>query len=581
MSEKKKIVDLIFLDPPEKEQELINGFKLKIRFWLGELEGSSTNYLEQNFEIGSIESLEYMEVINMKQFIKHFIEKRLHWIENSVTDPVLRRRYLTLLPPFPHQAGIKRLLIHFFQAVETSNKQGIKVVLKSEEEKETNILWDVYKLLKTVESAETILKNLNSESPFASVFPLEYRKKCIANTRIAAFILFRKFIRPEKQALFSKGMPKSIFSAEALEERKESNDLLIQADMIENLNYRNFFFSFFYFPSVRAKIGGKLQKVNFNYLDFELIKQEFLFDWINNRLNNNPEKFAIYEKYMIGDQSLAKLIRQDPYREIEYLQKLPLSHFDDMMAQINSKVDPDLKTKVTPFSENHGPHSYVLSQFKKAIELTRSPITTLRNIISPQKNREEFNKDLEDLDRLKDSLDEELTDFENYEFFSLEKNDIDFPFFHSNSGQFARKLMQLRTTMDPELFGDFSQDLKNTLSEIDPSLLLKRKKPVKEWVLPYLIKDMHGKEPFHHLLLLGAEIKIAQVGNSYTVGETRQEQLDFSCYFVYATDKMNPLLGDPVSTRFSKGIELHEYNCTNKEVQKLAVELSQKVIDQL
>jgi len=586
MSEQKKIVDLIILDPPENEKELITQFRSKIQFWLEELETSSTSYLDQNFDTGSTGSIEFMEVVNMKQFITHFIEKRLDWIISSVNDPKLRRQYLTLLPPFPHQAGVKRLLLHFFQTDETSNKKGIKIALKSDAEKESTILWDVYKLLKTVETANTILKNLDSQTPFPSIFPLEYRKQCIASTKAAASIMFRKFIRPEKQPLFVQGMPRTIFSPEAILERRGNNDLLIAADMMEGLNYRNFFFSFFYFPTVRAMIDGKKQEISFNYLDFELIKQEFLCDWMNQRLKNHPSKFEVYEKYMIADQSLARLVEKHPENEIEYLQQLPLEHFNDIMAQVNTKVEQSLKTKVDPLSENFGEHSFFYKQFKRALRFTKSPLTKLKQLLRSHKGSvdefdDEFYDDMGDMDDLCDSLEEELMRYEQFEYFRLKKNEIDFPFFQNSAAQFSRKLKQLRTTMDPARYTDFSQEVKKVFSQINHTALIKRRTPKHEWVLPHLIKDLSFDEPVYHLLLLGAEVKSSQLGTSYSTGALQEDAHQFTCYFVYATSNKNNTLGTPIATRHARGIELYEYDCANVAVQELIVSLMQQLLQQL
>ena len=45
---------------------------------------------------------------------------------------------------------------------------------------------------------------------------------------------------------------------------------------------------------MRAKIQGKVKEFPFNFLDFELIKQEFLLNWVHQKLKNVPEKEKVY-----------------------------------------------------------------------------------------------------------------------------------------------------------------------------------------------------------------------------------------------------------------------------------------------
>ncbi len=149
MKSQKKVVDLIYIELQKDDATTIKDFNFSLDFWKTSLKNLQEQCFEEHF---NSTSPDVVEIMNMRRFLGTFIQSRLDWVEKETKDNDLRRKYLKVLPPFTQKAGIKKILLHFFQMIEADNKKGIVYKAKNDIEKEICILWDIYKLRRTIES---------------------------------------------------------------------------------------------------------------------------------------------------------------------------------------------------------------------------------------------------------------------------------------------------------------------------------------------------------------------------------------------------------------------------------------------
>jgi hypothetical protein len=144
---KKKVVDLIYIEPQKDEATVLKDYQFSLEYWKKLLRSMQETYYERHYDSTAADVL---EILNMRKFLGQFLQNRLEWIINDVEDKQLKRKYLNVLPPFPQKGGIKTLFLHFFQVIEAENKKDLIYQAKTDTEKEVSILWDIYKLRRTI-----------------------------------------------------------------------------------------------------------------------------------------------------------------------------------------------------------------------------------------------------------------------------------------------------------------------------------------------------------------------------------------------------------------------------------------------
>lgn len=554
----KKVVDLIYIEPEKPEKVLFDELNAKIDFWGKRLKAMQEFYFEQNFDAGSPDVL---EVMMMRKFLNKFLQNRLNWI-SEIKNEKLRQMYLKVLPPFTQKGGIQSLLLHFFQIKEIEDKKNLEYQEKNNVEKEIRILWDIYKLRKTVDSINTMLRASKQEKPFKSVYSAEKRIKCLTNLKSGFNLLFQMCIQKQYQKKLYNSLSAEHITPEAILERHQNNISYVYPHVIEKFNYRNHFFYMYFFPGMKAKVGGEAKTFHFNYLDFELIKQDFLIDWMNQKLKGNDKKYEIYEKYKIGEKTVADIIKEAPEREIEVLKQLPLNLFNDITAEVNDNVSDDLKVDIDPLSDNHGEFSRVAKKFELARSLAKVSIEKVKAFVSKKAAPEP------DLPPKPEPVPEpEPQKLETvYDVIKVKNKQINFPYFQQETKTYQQKLALQRVKMGNNyaVFGKYITKLFNNISE---SNLITRRTPKHEWTMPFVIKEITGDEVINHLLILGAEVKAKQLGMGYSA-KAGQNAYQFTCYLIYGCDQSRPEYGEPLMERHARGIKFSEYNWTNPAVQK-------------
>ncbi len=568
MSDLKKVVDLIIIEQPKSPEQLIIDMLQKVQFWQDNLKLLQEQYFESKFDY---DSEDVREAMAMRKFLVQFLRHRIEWIRDQVSDPILKKKYLQFLPPFYQKGGIKVLLLHFFQVKESDDKKFLVFRGLNDQEKEIRILWDLYKLNKTIESIDVLYNRITSGGAFPSHFPSKKQIEILQNLKTVFRLMFQMCIQPKYQKELYRGITPQHISPEAILKRKEQEISYIFPHVLKKFNYRNHFFFIYFYSGMKAKIAGEVKSFHYNFLDFEILKQEFLIHWMQDTLAGNPAKTEIYKKYSFEGKTVFEWVSIAPEQEIEILQQLPSNVFNDLTAQVNAEVADDLKTEIEALSENFGGFSEFVQHFAVATTAAKASIAKLKEMVTggkakPMPKASARQPQASEKPELVNVPEPEPEEFETtYEVIKLKKNEIDFPYLTKTVGDFPKTLTLLRSKMGLEGYKNFAKELTRIFSSVSESTLIQRRTPKHEWILPYLIKEKTGPDETWHFCFLGAEVKAKQLGMGYQKSGT-QSNYQFTPYFIYGCNKKLAPMGEPVDQRVIRGESVFEYSFQSPEV---------------
>jgi len=572
MENKKKVVDLIYIEPQKDEAAIVKGYNFSLEFWKTNLKLLQEQYFEQHYDSASPDVL---EVLNMRKFLGKFLQNRLDWIVNRVKDDTLRKKYLNVIPPFQQKGGIKTLLLHFYQMTDAEDKKSLIYSAKNDIEKEVAVLWDIYKLRKTIESIDTMRRALEESEPFTSSIDLKQRKQCLSELKNVFQLLFQMCIKKEYQKELYRGLTAKLVSSQAILKRMEEGNSYVYTHVTKKFDYRNHFFYVYYFPGMKAKVGGELKSFRYNYLDFEIIKQDFLIHWMNRKLQGNPQKNQIYKKYAIGSKTIDQLVAEDPSQEIKILQQLPINVFNDITAEVNDVVAEELKTNVDSFSENKGEFAETANSFKKANKMARMSLKKLKSMVISKKNESE--QPIAEEPPVEEEPPPPPEVKKAIDIVKIKKNQIDFPYFQKETASYKQKLSLLRVKMGTN-YTEFNKKVSHFFANVSESAYIRRRTPKHEVIYPHLVKETLGDDVTNHLLIIGAEVKSKQLGMGYGA-KSGSDAFSYTCFFIYGCDQEPSDMGTVTDTRNARGVEFKIFDFKEPAVQKKAFELFQLIMD--
>ena len=567
----KKMVDLIYLDENKLGSDLEIGYREMINSWSGWANINMEMIFKQ--EILIEEQAEYFSINN---FLKNFLTRRLDWIFESVTDLELRNKYLLALPPFNQQGNIKNFLLHFFQLEISKNSPELKYVQFNKSEREVRILWDVYTLGKSAESIEVLKKFASEEVPFSSVFSSEHIMNQLNTLHSALCLLMKICVKKEYHQEIIYKFPMHCFNPESILNRKVTDNYMINDVVLEKFDYRNYFFHLFFGSGMKAMYNEKKLVFKYNYLDFEIIRQEFLIHWLNNKLAGNPNKKEVFSRFMIDGKTFNQIIEENPEEELTILKLLPKYVFNELIAEVNEVVSEKFKTPVNPMSERMGEFAKHILKFEKAKELAQKTIQAFRHYMTRFENKpkEKPNDSTTSTEKLKKK---EISTKIDFYVDVLKKSEIDCPYFCIDVSKFKAQLVMLKRCMQSSEFTSFNNKVQMFLTDITESKLLKRRTTILEWSVPYLIKEMHGEMIRMHLLILGAEVRNKKLGMGQ--GSDGKEKFELKPYFVYGSQEQHSEMGYQSESRTVQGEKFCIYSFTNPAVIKKALQLTEIVIN--
>ena len=565
----KKVVDLIYLDDNKSESQLKREYQSRINTWIDWLDVKQND--EKQIQEAHIE--EQSEFYMVSSVLKHFIGRRLDWILNSVKDPELRTKYLSVLTPFSQQGNIKRFLMHYFQLAEEDSKQArVKFCLFNKSEREIKILWDIYKLTRTIETVTTLKKATYSSRPFPSSFSTSYIQEVLNTLKNVAQLLVKICIKPLYHKSFLDQFPLEVFNADTILKRKEADEYLIPDVVLEKFDYRNYLFYIYFRPSIKAIYQNEELSFQFNYLDYEIIRQEFLIDWLSVRLGNNQKKYEVFENYRYGNKTFNQVIERNPNMELTLLKKLPTYVFNDLISTVNETVDEGDYATINPESEKVGAFAQQFKQFNKALEFAQKSIKKLKRMVLKSKPESikpfNFPSRITPLDQVKKSSD-------TPQKVLLSKNEIAFPFFCEQNAMFTKQYAFFQSKLGAR-YKAFHKLVTIHLISTPKNDLITRRTPRHEWATANIIENPGENGTNSQLLVLGSDVKTKPLSTGYS--SSIEEKYAFKPYFVFGSSTKILGLGDPIEERIARGITYQVYDVSNPQVISKALKLMDVVI---
>lgn len=568
----RKIEDYINIQTNQPPEQLIQDYKTEIAIWSSQLKDLQERIFETHFNSSA---KDVQEVMAARRFLSQYVEQRIEEISQMEKD--IQLKYLQVLPPFHSKGGVIGLLGHFFELQANKEAQKISFKTKTVAEKELSILLDMYKTKRTIETIQVLEKALRSSDSFPSIFTREQQFETIKSLKNVFKVLFQMCIQPQfQQELYSGISKKHLSDAEVLR-RQEQNIALVYPHVVKKYDYRIQYFLVYFKEGLKAKIRGEVKEFRYNYLNFEIMKQEFLVDWLDKNLKDNPAKYKVYEKYVVDGNNMAEYVQKHPDKERELMLRLPIEVFNDIAEEVSLAVAKDLKTGINVESENHGEFAETLKTFSRAKEAAKLSIEKLKLFVSGKSSPEpEVETTSTDSEAASDVSNIEDMETEDEPIITLlKKNEVDYPYFQREVTKYPQQLALLRVKMGPE-FKAFNNKVIKKLSKTSESAMIRRRTPKHEWVMPFHIDSYKNGKEHTELLIIGAEVKAKQLGMGYSGNVDQQYQ--FTSYFIYAAKETAIDFGKTTDTRKVRNEELPQWDFSNPNVQERVLQLLKLIV---
>ena len=506
------------------------------------------------------------EALAIRKMIRGLLAPRLETLAKEHSDELAL--YLNLLIPFDSQGGLRDFLIHFFQVED--NGGALVFQERDRFERDVYVLYDVYRVKKTLEVIEALRASRNNPARrFPSVFGDEKIFQILDSLEAVLKLLFKQCLPAKHRAEILPQLTPRFIQDKSLLERREEEILYAFPHVLEKYDYRRFFFLVYFKDGLRAKVSQTEEReFRYDYLDFQIIKHEFLVHWLSNSLGDDPRKHLIYEKYSMHGKTLSQLVREKPDQEISYLRQMPSHTLNDVASEVNEELPEELQIGAIPNSEKFGIFHRLKKQLQAAVEMVRAPIEVLRKKIihEPEIPWEEPT----DPEPEPETVPEPVPEPARWEVLLLKKDQIHRPFFTESSAQFTSQLNRLKVKLGSRWKGYATFATKH-LERTPEMRTIRRRTPRHEWAMPYRLRYIvPDQAPKDYLFVIGAEVKAKARGMGYQA----QEAYNISPYLAFATNNPEEGFGEQMGERqIAGGIKLQEYSMELTAVSDKAMEV--------
>ncbi len=574
------IITLPKIDSERNAESIISSFQANIDTWEKRVQS-----LRQEKEREKPEDLDAViqELDKLSAFLKGRLTKRLSGLKPYADD--LKKKYLRCLEPFYTEEGIGRFLGQYFE-VEIFKQVRLRYRKKKDFEKEVSVLFDLYKVKKTIETISTLEKSVNSDEAFASQFPKSEQAEFLKTLREIFKLFFLRFVKKEYRKQLYDALSESSLNMDEIIAMRKNGTSYINQDLFKTDEYRDKFITVFFSTLLRTKTSSEIKDLHFNYLNFELLKNEFLTDWMQRKLKDKPEKDKVLGNYQIDGKSVAQMIKESPEKEAEILSSIPLEAFNDIAEQVNEKVKDENKTPVTTFSKNHGLFSRLEETFGKVKQIARYSIEKMEEMKptskiwtvkkKPGEGKKSLPAKIETASSKTEKPAEKSAEPKKqlkllYGLEALKLEDLDFPFFDRRAETYKPKLdyIQKKLATDYEKFRSMIWNLFNILSKEHFAI---RRDPCHEWTLPFLF-DHEGKS---YLLIIGAEISMKDQKAGYQ-SKWAKAKYGLNGYYLFGSKQANEKFGKVIDKRQVRNVPFHQYAYGEQATQKMVFSLISRI----
>ena len=266
--------------------------------------------IQEHQEGSKVQDDALAELVVLHKFLSVRVPTRLK--EITLFPSSLKKEYIKFIESFLSEPGLIRFMETYFD-VEVFKQVRIRYRKKNSFEKEVSILFDLYKIKKTTETISTLAKAAdNPDDHFPSMFSNEDQKEFLTIfLDVLKLFLGRFLIQETRKEVISK-LSNSKMGFNDFAEMRKSGVSYVPKEILEGSEYRDRFMALFFSTVMKIKVEGEVREMHFNYLNFEILKTEFLKNWMQKKLAGNASKSDIYKKYKINGRTIAEQIEENP-----------------------------------------------------------------------------------------------------------------------------------------------------------------------------------------------------------------------------------------------------------------------------
>ncbi|MCP4753719.1 MAG: hypothetical protein GY866_22775 [Proteobacteria bacterium] len=539
--------------------ELYTRYEQINRKWYDNLERAILKRKESPF-ITKQELFEYREA-------KGLLDNMMNRIDQlKGLDDEMKTKYLKIIEPFYSEEGTRNLLFHYFDFDEKIKTRGeIVFKRKSPFQKEVNIIYDLYRSKMTTESISTIIKVLlTQETIFESVLSVNERYEFLTTLMEILKLLFVKLIKDKYKGVIYKKLGTNALHPKNLMNQRETNNSLVAEAQLKNNVFRKLFFLVYFSTKMRSSVSDLEIDLDLNYFNYELIKKEYLIDWMHTKLKGNEQKKETLNKHQIGDEKVGDLVEENPDQEAKILDSISVEEFNDIAEEINEKVDDELKAPIATLSKKRGSFAKFHKTFVKAQSLAKMSVDKMKKSIGKSLSMGKKKKEMKPIDLPETTrVEEKPAAVVPFHIDVLETHQIDFAYLMEEVEAYDKNLDFIERKLGDD-FNKLRSDIWKVFTNISDRHFSRRKEgDLNEWALPFYLRHVEGGEE-EHLLVLGAKIvrqdKDADLKASLTGKETAKLALhEVRPYFVFATNESENSFGTAIKVRKVKTVDFYQY----------------------
>jgi hypothetical protein len=407
---------------------------------------------------------------------------------------------------------------------------------------------------------------------FPSSFSPPEQRALLDELEAVLRLLFTQCLPPEHREELLERLSHQMLERRAVLERREAGLLYAYPHVLRKYDYRRFFFLIYFKQGLKARVGTEDRSFRYDFVRFQILKQEYLVHWLTATLKHSPHKYREYQRYMVRGRSLLEWIVDAPDRESELLRELPTPQFNGLLSAINTNVAPEHQLAIVPESEKFSLYHELKEHLQLAVSYVRAPIEQLRRLVEQDAAPAPHSKPEARAAPPAEAPPKPPPAAPRWEMRLLNREQAPMPFL-SNTITAYPTLLGAQKMQLGAAYAGLAAYISETLENSPEASTVRRRTPKHEWTLPYLFREVRPEGARTHLLVLGAEVRAKMRGMGYQAKEAYQ----FTPYLVFGTDTPEAAWGTPVGERHVAGKTMQEFACSDPVVAAFALSLFERI----
>ncbi|MBF0350846.1 MAG: hypothetical protein HQM11_07420 [SAR324 cluster bacterium] len=356
-------------------------------FWIREIRNIDRFWKEKSDRIyeQKLQLTDHMlvRINHLRHAFRFYILPLLEQLKK--TSEVSQQKFFRYHGAFVSEKSFHQFMRHLY-AVECDREGDWFFINRDPYEQDIYVLYDLYKVKKTIESVDALQTEIESGVSFPSEFQKERQISILKGFRGALMMAIRQSIKPEYHNLIYKNISPDYLKSEQLEHRRQLKLVYARPETVDVNPYRSIFLNLMFRQQIRTRVRNRNLNIHYSLVHFEQLKQEYLHHWVK-RLDRHPEKQKIYQNLYFQGKTFSEWVLEDPEKEDQLLNQLPLETFNDTVAQLQQKVEPEKRSPVESLSEKSSVFKELNNNFQNFLNnlkprLFQTDVTAVKQVLS-------------------------------------------------------------------------------------------------------------------------------------------------------------------------------------------------------